>query len=574
MCGDEHRREARRRRTVSSRPRSTAARSTSASPPSPPCSARRSSCDCSTRASRWSASTELGMPRRRYNTYSKLVHAPFGMVICAGPTGRRQDHHALRHAARDQLDGQERDDDRRPGRVRVPRHQPDPDQRRGRPHLRHRPQGHPAPGPRRDPRRRGPRRRHRPHRRAVGAHRSLRALLVARHRLASPPLHRLLDMGIEAFLVASAVVAVVGAAPPAADLRQLQRGVQPDRRRDRRVPAALAAAPTRRHFFHGVGCSYCASTGYRDRIGVYELLRITPELRRLIVGWATTEELRRLAVAQGMRTMLREAMAARRRRRHDHPRSRSDPVRELTAERRMMPKFAYSRSTPTGADGRGRHQGRHDRQRRARSWSSRTCSRSRSRKREGCSTSSSRKEKVKKKELMHFTRQLAVFVKAGIPITDALITIADEATDVALRRALTQHGRATCATAACSRMRRRTPRGVPELLHRHPRSRRSSPGASTSRSTTCPTTSNARSRRAPRWSAPSPIPGRHGDGVLHGPVLAGYVLPQFKPLFEELDAELPLPTRMMLFFARFFTDLWFITASSSSCSSPDVVLVR
>jgi type IV pilus assembly protein PilB len=38
-------------------------------------------------------------------------------------------------------------------------------------------------------------------------------------------------------------------------------------------------------------------------------LRITPELRRLIVGWATAEELRRLAVAQGMRTMLREAMA-------------------------------------------------------------------------------------------------------------------------------------------------------------------------------------------------------------------------------------------------------------------------
>ena len=46
------------------------------------------------------------------------------------------------------------------------------------------------------------------------------------------------------------------------------------------------------------------------------------------------------------------------------------------------------------------------------------------------------KEKVKKKHLMHFTRQLAVFVKAGIPITDALITIGDETEDVALRRAL------------------------------------------------------------------------------------------------------------------------------------------
>jgi type IV pilus assembly protein PilC len=43
-------------------------------------------------------------------------------------------------------------------------------------------------------------------------------------------------------------------------------------------------------------------------------------------------------------------------------------------------------------------------------------------------------------------------------------------------------------------------------------------------------------------------------------ILAGYVLPQFKPLFEELGAELPLPTRAMLFFSRFFTDLWFITA--------------
>jgi type IV pilus assembly protein PilC len=42
-------------------------------------------------------------------------------------------------------------------------------------------------------------------------------------------------------------------------------------------------------------------------------------------------------------------------------------------------------------------------------------------------------------------------------------------------------------------------------------------------------------------------------------ILAGYVLPQFKPLFEELDAELPLPTRMMLFVARFFGDLWYIT---------------
>ena len=59
--------------------------------------------------------------------------------------------------------------------------------------------------------------------------------------------------------------------------------------------------------------------------------------------------------------------------------------------------------------------------------------------------------------------------------------------------------------------------------------------------------------------------GRHGAWrSSRSLILAGYVLPQFKPLFEELDADLPLPTRMMLFFARFFTDLWYITADSSS----------
>jgi type IV pilus assembly protein PilB len=120
-------------------------------------------------------------------------------------------------------------------------------------------------------------------------------------------LHRLLDMGIEAFLVASAIVGVVS--------QRLIRKMC-DNCKEPYTPGAEEIALFRQHsggsekteFWHGVGCTYCSGTGYRDRVGVYELLRITPEIRRLIVGWATTEELRRLAVAQGMRTMLREAI--------------------------------------------------------------------------------------------------------------------------------------------------------------------------------------------------------------------------------------------------------------------------
>jgi len=118
--------------------------------------------------------------------------------------------------------------------------------------------------------------------------------------------HRLLDMGIEAFLVASSLVGVVG--------QRLVRRVctscaAPYTPTDEELAFYReAGGPAKRRFLAGTGCNFCAGTGYQDRIGVYELLRITPELKRLIVGWATQEEIRRTAVAQGMRTLLQEGV--------------------------------------------------------------------------------------------------------------------------------------------------------------------------------------------------------------------------------------------------------------------------
>ena len=66
--------------------------------------------------------------------------------------------------------------------------------------------------------------------------------------------------------------------------------------------------PEQHTFYVGTGCNFCSDTGYRDRVGVYELLRVTPELRRLIVGWATQEEIRRTAKAQGMSTLQDEGL--------------------------------------------------------------------------------------------------------------------------------------------------------------------------------------------------------------------------------------------------------------------------
>ena len=118
-------------------------------------------------------------------------------------------------------------------------------------------------------------------------------------------LHRFLDMGIESFLIASSVLAVVG--------QRLVRRICPACK-TRYTPTAEEMAfyeesggPPKEEFYRGTGCNFCSDTGYQDRIGVYELLEMTPEIRRLIVGWATQEELRSLAQKQGMRTLRTEA---------------------------------------------------------------------------------------------------------------------------------------------------------------------------------------------------------------------------------------------------------------------------
>ena len=118
---------------------------------------------------------------------------------------------------------------------------------------------------------------------------------------------RFLDMGIESFLIASSVLAVVG--------QRLLRRICPSCKSpytpsdEERVFYEESGGPAKETFFQGAGCNFCSHTGYKERIGVYELLIMTPEIRRLVVGWATQEELRTMAVKQGMRTLRQEAIS-------------------------------------------------------------------------------------------------------------------------------------------------------------------------------------------------------------------------------------------------------------------------
>ena len=99
---------------------------------------------------------DLGMPVDTHARYSKIVRAPVRHGAVRRTNGKREDDDPLRHPERGQQPDAERHDDRGPGRVRLPVHQPDPDERSGRSHLRHRTEVDPPAGPRRDPRRRDP----------------------------------------------------------------------------------------------------------------------------------------------------------------------------------------------------------------------------------------------------------------------------------------------------------------------------------------------------------------------------------------------------------------------------------
>jgi type IV pilus assembly protein PilB len=120
-------------------------------------------------------------------------------------------------------------------------------------------------------------------------------------------LYRFLDMGIEPFLIASSVLAVVG--------QRLLRRICPHCR----VPHTLspeeevfyqqAGGIGRTEFWVGAGCNLCSQTGYLDRVGVYELLVLSEEMRALVVAANPShDEMRRLALSQGMRSMRQEAI--------------------------------------------------------------------------------------------------------------------------------------------------------------------------------------------------------------------------------------------------------------------------
>ncbi len=117
---------------------------------------------------------------------------------------------------------------------------------------------------------------------------------------------RLVDMGVPPFLISSALLAVIS--------QRLVRRICPGcRAPEDPHPSALEALPDGAldsvdRFYRGRGCSRCEQTGYKGRVGVFELLVFSPAVRKDVAGGADEGAIRDRARGEGMRPLLEEGI--------------------------------------------------------------------------------------------------------------------------------------------------------------------------------------------------------------------------------------------------------------------------
>jgi type IV pilus assembly protein PilB len=115
---------------------------------------------------------------------------------------------------------------------------------------------------------------------------------------ATSALFRLLEMGIEPFLVSASVTGIVAQRLVRRVCRHCRIEIEPTSA-ESQIYAGMGITPPAVAYL-GRGCTYCGGTGYLDRVGVYELMRLTPEIRRIVSMNGSYEEIQAQALAEGM----------------------------------------------------------------------------------------------------------------------------------------------------------------------------------------------------------------------------------------------------------------------------------
>ncbi len=116
---------------------------------------------------------------------------------------------------------------------------------------------------------------------------------------------RLLDMGVEPFLISSTMIAAIAQRLLRKNCEACARPVDYDAALLAAEFGDVSAEVPGATFRRGDGCAACRNTGYRGRAAIYEMLPFTPEIKTLTVQRATSLAIKQVALRQGMRTLRR-----------------------------------------------------------------------------------------------------------------------------------------------------------------------------------------------------------------------------------------------------------------------------
>src|SRR3954454_9665141 len=170
------------------------------------------------------------------------------------------------------------------------------------------------------------------------------------------------------------------------------------------------------------------------------------------------------------------------------------------------------------------------------------------------------KKKVARKELMHFSRQIAVFLRAGIPVLEALEVISDETNDKLFKLALVDMTEGLRAGDTFWMAASAHPEVFPPFYLSILRSAELTGNLDTvldQLSEYIERDLEARRKITSALVYPAVVMVM---SIIPVVILTTFVLPRFKTFFKNLDAKLPLPTRMLLSVSNFLSNWWFIFA--------------
>ena len=120
---------------------------------------------------------------------------------------------------------------------------------------------------------------------------------------------RLVDLGLETFLITAALEGVIAQRLVRKICTSCKTEYQPTDEQLMEVGLTPEMVEGKK-FFYGKGCGNCNNTGYKGRIGIYEIMSFNDELRDLVMNQASTNVLRKAAVKNGMRQLRQNGLAA------------------------------------------------------------------------------------------------------------------------------------------------------------------------------------------------------------------------------------------------------------------------